>query len=1276
MKKNVLLLSMMFFVCMLATAQVRLQQSTPQFQRVNTQALDAHRQRYSQTAQRMADTPIEIDYGFSDGDTTFFASFINMHFAAPVHNGLERFAVVTFDSLHDAVSNTGHNYSDFDSIRVDSLFFFVGHENNDMQSDTLIVKLVELGAGGYPTDNVLWSRTYTSGAASFVPGQTPATGRWDAVAPLGIGANVKFPASTRFGMRLEYYGAITDTFAYLFSFYNIGPCVNSGLPYTADLSLFYPNSYRYDVANSTLLPTAQGLDYAYDCTGDTLLDSPYIIQNINFTAKLTGLGEPDTSTPGPAICDTITNIFVTDSIRVYLAPAGGYMAGHNGYGDLGKADIYNAPPGSTVPSALFLFGVAEFANANSFITARVWDDNGTGGRPGTVLASTNVPINTLSVFPNPSFVQFNPPANVNGNFYVGITYTYANGDTVALITNHDGNGHPNTAWELWNTGTWEPYSSANGWQLDLAHGILPNLCYPDTTSLCPVITVNANGTNAICTSINGTATATATGGAAPYTYAWSNTQTGGSLTGLAAGTYTVTAMDADGCTGTATVTISVSNVTLSVSATDTDNTSCTTPNGTATATVTGGTPQYSYVWSGGLGVTATINSLAAATYTVTVYDANGCSGTSSTTVGSAPPTITVSLAGPATPNTQCINPNGEATVSATGGTPGYTYQWPASANNQTGATATSLAGGTYTVTATDNAGCTGTGNIVVGTTTPNIVLSVTNSTPSTNCATPDGSATVAANGGTPGYTYQWPASANNQTGATATALAGGTYTVTVTDTTGCTGTGNVTITATTPTITVTITNTTGNSSCTTPNGDATVSVTGGTGPYGVAWSNNDTGTSVSGLANGTYTVTATDANQCTGMNTVTITDNRPVLGVNVATSPVTSCVLDNGSATATESGATGSVTYTWSTSPAQTTATASNLAAGNYTVTVLDQTSGCTVSGSGTVGTNIPAVSVSISSSNDVTSCDAANGSATATGSGGAGAFGYVWSTSPAQTTATATGLAAGNYTVTATSSNGCTASASVTIGTNTATVTVDVTTSAVTSCANPNGSAVAVATGGAQPYTYTWGGGETSSTLNNVAAGVYSVTVEDANGCEGSDNGTVGTSVNVPTVSATVVENESGLGENDGSATATGNGGNSPYTYAWSTSPAQTTATATGLGEGTYTVTLTDAQGCTATATASILQVGIALPADVASLSIFPNPTTDVVNVRMELKEANTVKIEWFNALGQKVINREFTRVNNVTETFSMNALPEGIYMTRITVGAESVTSRVSVVR
>lgn len=372
-------------------------------------------------------------------------------------------------------------------------------------------------------------------------------------------------------------------------------------------------------------------------------------------------------------------------------------------------------------------------------------------------------------------------------------------------------------------------------------------------------------------------------------------------------------------------------------------------------------------------------------------------------------------------NTSCGTANGSLTAVAAAGTAPYTYTFSGGPASNTTGTFTGLAGGNYTVTATDANGCTGTVTVNVATQTANITS--VNNTPTTNtsCSTPNGAFDITASGGTSPYTYN-NGTTSNSTGSF-TNLAGGTYTVTITDANSCTATGTVTVPTTTPTIGGTTSNIVGNTSCSTPDGSYTLTGTGGTGPYTFNDGNgsNNTG-NFSALAAGTYTVTVTESNSCSGTVSVVVPDNTPVLTPTTSTTPNTVCAGTNdGSITVTTTG--GTSPYTYSAAGGSLT----NLAAGNYTVTVTDA-DGCSTTTSATVADQTATVTVTYSSSN-ASSATATDGSATATGGGGTAPYTYAWSNS--QTTNTATGLAAGTYTVTATDANGCSGSQTVTISFN-----------------------------------------------------------------------------------------------------------------------------------------------------------------------------------------------------------------------------------------------------
>jgi gliding motility-associated-like protein len=380
-------------------------------------------------------------------------------------------------------------------------------------------------------------------------------------------------------------------------------------------------------------------------------------------------------------------------------------------------------------------------------------------------------------------------------------------------------------------------------------------------------TVTATGTDVSCFGANdGTVSATVAGASGPVSYLWTpGNYTTATVTGLGPGTYTVLVTDTVACAFTAQVTITeppAINLTTSV----VDVTCNGAATGSATANVTGGSPGYTYAWSPGGGTTPTISGLTAGNYTVIITDSAGCSDTATVTV-TEPPALATSTFSTAT---SCAGgSDGVMWATSTGGTGTLTHVW--TPGNLTGDTITGVSAGTYTVTVTDSFGCTNTATVTVTQPTA-IALSVTSNDVSCSGGS-DGSATVTASGGTPGYNYQWLPSGG--TAATATGLSAGVYTCVVTDQNNCVDSISVAVNEPAPLSgTVSSTNETCLGFC-----DGTVAVIPGSGtpPYTYQWNapGNPTTASVQNLCSGTYSVTVTDFNNCSYVDSVTVGSPAP-----------------------------------------------------------------------------------------------------------------------------------------------------------------------------------------------------------------------------------------------------------------------------------------------------------------------------------------------------------------------------------------------------------------
>ncbi|MFI5149148.1 MAG: gliding motility-associated C-terminal domain-containing protein [Bacteroidia bacterium] len=649
-----------------------------------------------------------------------------------------------------------------------------------------------------------------------------------------------------------------------------------------------------------------------------------------------------------------------------------------------------------------------------------------------------------------------------------------------------------------------------------------------------------------------------TGGTSAYAYSWSPTGgTGSKATGLPAGTYTCLVTDAHGCTTSVTSTVSQAPpITYTTSSTPTP---CAGSTGSATITAAGGTGTLTYSWAPTAGSTNSLTVVTAGIYTVTVTDANGC-----TKVVNIPVSNT---GGPASVITQSNNvtcyggTNGSAAAKGTGGTGTLTYSW--SPNSFTGTTdtlATNLPAGTYMITVVDASGCQTT---LTDTIHQPLKVTANNATTNVSCfAGTNGQIVLNAAGGTPGYSYTW--SPSGGTSATANGLSAGNYTCIITDTRGCKDTAHVTITQ--PTL-LTVSDTTLSSSCFGgANGSASVTPSGGTPTYIYTWSpSGGTTSNATGLTAGNYTCTITDNKGC--VKIVPLTVNQPTAVTASNTPSNISCNGGaNGSATAAPSGGTPGYSYIWSPTGG-TAATASGLTAGTYTCTITDS-HGCTLVSPVTI--TQPAVLAATSTHVNVTCNGLTNGSGTAIPTGGTAIYTYNWSPSGG-TGATATGLGASNYTCSITDAHGCTTQTVLTV-TQPVALTEVVNTASEKCFGGTTVSDTIHAAGGTGAYTYSWTpSGGNAAIATGLAAGNYTCTVTDANGCVKTQTVTI----TQPTaVTGTPSSTSAICLSHNGTASVLAGGGTGPYTYTWSPTTGSTNSIS-GLASGAYNCTVTDSKGC-----------------------------------------------------------------------------------------------------
>ena len=661
---------------------------------------------------------------------------------------------------------------------------------------------------------------------------------------------------------------------------------------------------------------------------------------------------------------------------------------------------------------------------------------------------------------------------------------------------------------------------------------------------------------------DGTASVLAFGGTPPYTILWDDPagQSWWVAYHLHVGTYTVTITDANGCSiqGSATVEPSPEGIWLGTSTTSaTCAGSC---DGTAKTMPMTGLPPYTYQWSGTSQTSDHVTGLCAGTYNVTVTDANGCSAVDHATVNE-PPVVNANVSSaPA----GCSGANtGSATAYGSGGTPGYTYAWSNGGNT---ATIMDLSPGDYTVTVTDANGCTAVNSVNVGqsgSSNLGFTLSANDATCYGNC---DGSASVTITSGDAPYSYNW---SNNTTGNSVSGLCAGQYSVTVSDAGGCPIVQVFTISS--PDEIVINTSATP-ANCGASDGTATATATGGNGTYTYTWSNGQTTATATGLAPGMQGVTVTDFRGCSASATVLVGQTGSNITADITSTSVSCSDSSDGTATVTVTSGAGNYTYAWSSGASG--ATATGLAAGSYSVTILDA-GGCPLIKTITVGAPAPMV---IDFTTTPATCGEANGSAAATVTGGTGAITYLWSNG--STDPSITGVSAGNYLLSVADANLCLAAATATVPQVGGLVAATATTTDVTCNGGSDGTATITVTNGTAPYTYAWENGGTAATTTGLPAGTQGWTVTDATGCMAT--GVVTISEPTAMVLTTSSENASCGGDN-GSANVEVTGGTAPYTYKWNDSFGQTGHMAMSIPAGDYVVMVTDANGCTASASVTV---------------------------------------------------------------------------------------------
>ena len=831
--------------------------------------------------------------------------------------------------------------------------------------------------------------------------------------------------------------------------------------------------------------------------------------------------------------------------------------------------------------------------------------------------------------------------NVTGGSFP-FSYAWSNGDSVQTATNLSTGNYVVTVTDINGC---EAISSAVFLDQPIEVNSNP---FPSSTS-CPG-------------GMDGSVTLDVWGGAGGYTFNWSNGATTQNITNILAGPYTVTVTDTNGCTSSSEVTVdSPSPITLNVQGIG--NVSCNgESNGSIFADAFGGNPGYTYVWNNGA-TGSFVDSLGAGTYFATITDATGCTGIGSVTVNEPEILETFTFG-----SSVCNGSNdGTANVVVSGGTQPFFYSW------STGATTSEiedLTPGTYYVTVNDVNQC-----MVEDSITINLNADILTSNPSAtmvSCpAGNDGTATITPTGGNAPYTYEWN---TGSVDSVITDLTAGTYTVTVVDFFNCSFVETYDISQPDP---VEVNATVVNANCGMQNGIIYLNPTGGTSPFTFEWANGSNADSLANLDSGAYAVNVTDANGCVKQFFVdvlmgnnppnAITQNFSVSLNDLGQATIEVTQIDNGS-----SDDCGIDTMFIDVNNFD----CSNLGENTVTLTVIDE-EGASTTETATV-TVLDEMTPTIITQNvtiyldemgmaQVNMNQVDNGSADNCG---------IDSMSIDISTFDCSALGDNTITLIAFDASG-------NMQSDTAIITVVDTISATFTCP-PD--LVIESCDSVVILDYALG-----DVIDNCLAGDPILISGIPSGGELS-TGTI-TNVfeytdlagNVTTCSfditlSTVPEIEIQLdsftpatdGNSDGSIQITITSGTGPFQFEWTSngSVVSTDEDPTGLPAGNYEVVVIGAGGCLASFQVEVT-TGIQNPELVEKVNLFPNPTSDILFVKMDLPIQSGDKIQLYSIDGKVLLEKN---LNDGDELIEMNLanFTNGIYIMQLTLNQGVVTKRV----
>jgi outer membrane protein OmpA-like peptidoglycan-associated protein len=689
-----------------------------------------------------------------------------------------------------------------------------------------------------------------------------------------------------------------------------------------------------------------------------------------------------------------------------------------------------------------------------------------------------------------------------------------------------------------------------------------------------VVNINCNGQS------TGSINLAVTGGISPYKYKWSNGSDLEDLKGIKAGSYSVQVVDSKGCSEVLTSQITEPRL-LVLSEGIIKQVDCKgNSTGSINVNVAGGVSPYKYVWTSG-DTTQNLTSIKAGAYSLKVTDLKGCVASFSKTI-TEPSKLVRQVEGVS--NILCNgDAKGAVNISVVGGVTPYVYRWSNGANTQD---IIGVKAGRYSVQIKDANNCIDSVSINVK---ENPRLTTKTNVNNIKCfGQKSGMIELSVTGGVKPYKYQW---SNTSKTKDIIALAAGNYSVVVKDSVGCSAMADAQIVE--PPLLVASLQSYNDINCNSDKtGAVTVRVTGGTLPYKYKWSSGDTTLNLTNVAAGNYNFNVTDAGGC--IQAVKATLAQPLkIDHAVKTIANVSCFGEKtGAIDIAVSGGVGPYTYKWNTGA--TTQDIESMGAGKYSVQIADS-KGCSKTLEAEI-TQPVELNVKMDSIVHIQCFGNKNGAVTISVSGGVAPYKYLWSNGAV--TQDIAQLPAGQYSVTVTDSKGCSKTVNASINQPAQMVAKLGEIKHINCFGSKTGSIPLAVTGGVTPYVFKWSNGSASQNLDNVAAGTYTVTITDKNGCAQTLSATINQPVKL--VSAVLAAKDvTCFGGDNGSVNISVVGGTHPYKYKWSNGA--TVQDLIDIKAGKYSLIITDASGCSD----SIKSITIKEP---ALLDVKVNKVTDIV--------------------------------------------------------------------